>query len=294
MELKNILTKDVITIGLAATALDAAKLMARKNISSILVIDEKGTIAGIISERDFLHLVKNERDPTKIKAQEMMSSPVITADTNTSLEGALKLMHDKGIRRIPITEDGRLAGIITETDLANAMRTSQLDVELTVEEHIVSSPMKHNLQFGKTYLYLETKPDMSVQAFVDMVKHGTAGLMVTRQKPEHLMEEWALEKTPIVWLTNACPQGNYIDPHDVQGVSILIGNYLSKACNSVIMLDGISYLITQNKFDTVLNLLQNMRDKAMKTDSTLILTMNPQTLHKQELELIKQEADEIL
>lgn len=294
MELKDILTKDVITCGLKSTALDVAKLMARKNISSILVLDRRGAISGIISERDFLHLVKNQENPSKVEAHQMMSYPVITADINTSLDGVLKSMHDKGIRRIPITEEGRLAGIITETDLANAMRKSQLDVELAVEENIVTSPMRHNLRFGRTYLYLEAKPQKSIQAFIDLVKHGTPGLMITRLKPENLMAEWQLEKTPVVWLTNTYPQGNFLEPHDIQGFSILVGNYLSKACNSVLMIDGITYLKTHNGFDTVLTLIQNVRDKTLKSDSALILSLNPQTLDKKELELIKQEVDEVL
>jgi CBS domain-containing protein len=293
MELKKIITTDVITIGSKATVLEVAKLMARKNISTILVVDE-GKVSGIISERDFLHLVKNEKNPANMSSQDIMSSPVITADIGISVEAAADLMHDRGIRRLPVTEGGKLAGIITETDIANAVRKSQMEVEVAVEEKIIQTPMEHNLQFGKTYLYIETKPDKSVSAFVELVKHGTAGLLITRKNPQAIADEWGLDKTPIVWLTNSNPQTHFIDPHDIQGISILTGNFYTQACKSVMMIDGITYLITQNRFETILNLIQSIHDRAVKSESILILSLNPETLKKQELELIKQETDETI
>ncbi|MFH0862642.1 MAG: CBS domain-containing protein [Candidatus Altiarchaeota archaeon] len=291
MELRKFLTSDVVTIGSKATLLEVATLMTRKNISSIIVADE-GVVSGIITERDFLHLVKDGKNQTEMIAKDLMSSPVITADIKITVEEAATLMHDKGIRQLPITEDGTLAGIITETDIANAIRTVQHDVEIALEETIVETPMTHNLEFGKTYLYLEPKPGNSISAFVDLVKHGTAGLLITRRDPALIAGEWGIDKIPMLWLTDTSPPCHHADPHNVQGISILVSNYLSQACKTVLMMDGISYLITQNRFETVLNLIQNVHDKAVSSKSIFILSLNPETLTKQELELIKQETDE--
>jgi CBS domain-containing protein len=126
MELKDIITREVVTIGTQAPLQEAARIMARKNISSILVM-EKDTALGIISERDFLHIYLDGKDHSGARVHEVMSSPVITADIGTGLEDVLKIMHDKGIRRLAITEGGKLAGIITETDLIKSLRNMQTE-----------------------------------------------------------------------------------------------------------------------------------------------------------------------
>jgi hypothetical protein len=154
--------------------------------------------------------------------------------------------------------------------------------------------MKHILKPGKTYLFMENRPQKSIQIFVELVRHGMAGLMITREDPQELKSSWKLEKTPVLWLTNTAPEGDYIGSHDVQGISILVGNFIAKAPNSVILLDGVSYLVTQNKFDTILNLLQNLHDKALSLGAILIFSINSKTLKSQELELLKQEADKII
>jgi CBS domain-containing protein len=293
MDLRDILTKDVATVKPETQLLDAAKLMVRKNISSLVVVEDD-VLTGILTERDFVRILAGRRPPAKLKVCDKMSTSVITVDIHTSLEDALNIMHDKAIRRLIVTENGHLSGIITQTDLMNAMRTTKLNVKVTREDKLVDSPMAYDLQNGKTYLFLGAKPEKSFEAFVEIVKHGTAGLMITRQKPEEVTKKWGLEKTPVIWLTNIGQHSSFLDPHDIQGISILLGNYLNEAEKPAIILDGISYLITQNKFDTVLNLIQNIRDKTLKSEAILILTLNPQTLKNQELELIKQEADSIL
>jgi predicted transcriptional regulator len=293
MEIHEILTTDIARVGPEMSLVDAAKLMRRKNISSIIVVKENN-IVGILSERDFIHLIATLKDPRKLSVSDVMSSPVITSDINTSLADILHLMNDRGIRRIPITENGRLVGIITQSDLARALRKTHARVEPTIEDHLVTSPMKHILKPGKTYLFMENRPQKSIQIFVELVRHGMAGLMITREDPQELKSSWKLEKTPVLWLTNTAPEGDYIGSHDVQGISILVGNFIAKAPNSVILLDGVSYLVTQNKFDTILNLLQNLHDKALSLGAILIFSINSKTLKSQELELLKQEADKII
>ncbi|MFH0861993.1 MAG: CBS domain-containing protein [Candidatus Altiarchaeota archaeon] len=121
MELKDIITREVVTTSPDAPLMEAARVMSRKSISSILVLEAEKAV-GIISERDFLRIYLEGKDRTATKVGEVMSSPVITADISTSLDDILKLMRDKGIRRLAITEAGKLAGIITETDLIKAMK----------------------------------------------------------------------------------------------------------------------------------------------------------------------------
>jgi CBS domain-containing protein len=293
VELREIITRDVITTESSTPVIEVAKMMSRKNISSILVVENDIT-RGIISERDFLHFVAEDHEPHKMTASDIMSSPVITADINTQLHQILELMWGKGVRRVPITEDGKLVGIITETNLTQALRRSKLQLEPKMEDTVVSTPPVHDLEIGKTYLFLETKPEKSMRAFEDMVKHATPGLLITRDDPLFVRKKYGLEKTPIIWLTNSSPTGEFIDPHNIVGLSLTINDYMINAEKSVVLLDGMSYLITQNQFDTILGLMQYLRDNSVKNNATLIIPLNPKTLEAKELELIKQEVDEIL
>jgi len=104
-----------------------------------------------------VRILAGRRPPAKLKVSDKMSTSVITVDIHKSLEDALNLMHDKAIRRLLVTENGRLSGIITQTDLMNAMRTTKLNVKVTHEDKIVDSPMEYALEHGKTYLFLEQK-----------------------------------------------------------------------------------------------------------------------------------------
>jgi len=121
MELRDIITKDVITVGPDTTLQEAARIMTRKNISSILVMKDDLAV-GIISERDFLRIYLDGKDHKETIVREVMSSPVITADIHMNFEDVLRIMHDKGVRRLAITEAGKVAGIITETDLIKAVK----------------------------------------------------------------------------------------------------------------------------------------------------------------------------
>ncbi|MBU0762544.1 MAG: DUF835 domain-containing protein [Candidatus Altiarchaeota archaeon] len=293
VDLRDIITRDVITIDSKSSVIEVAQLMSRKNISSILVVEDEIT-KGIISERDFLHFIAEDHDPHTVKAEDIMSSPVITSDINTKLHQILEVMWGKGIRRIPITEEGKLVGIITETNLTQALRRSKIKLEPKVEDTVATQPMQHDLQFGKTYLFMEHKPERSIKAFEEMVKHTIPGLLITRDDPREVKQKYGLDKTPVIWLTNSSPTGEFIDPHNIVGLSLTINDYMSNADKSVVLLDGISYLITQNQFDTILGLMQYLRDNSVKHNSTLIIPLNPKTLEDRQVELIKQEVDEIL
>jgi CBS domain-containing protein len=293
MELEKIMTPDVASINPDSTMLDAAKLMTRRNISSLLVVENE-VIIGILSERDFLYLLMEGRNPEKLKVSKIMSSPVITAEKNTILEDALNLMHYEGILKLPITDKGKLAGIITETEVVNALRNNYKTIEPTIEEKLDDKPLTHDLKFSNVYLCLEPKPERSLELFREFVKHGIPGLCITRQNPTEIKEIHEFEKTPVIWITNTPTHENHIAPHNLQGLAIIIGEYMSKAEKSIVLLDGISYLITQNNFETILHLIQNIRDKTVQSNAILLLSQNPKTLTEIEIELIKQETDEIL
>ncbi|MGC2427240.1 MAG: CBS domain-containing protein [Nitrososphaeraceae archaeon] len=117
------MTKNVVTIAEDKTALDAAKLMAQKGISSLIVV-KNGNPEGIITERDFIKKIcAKELQISQIKIINIMSKIQTIAEPDTPIEVAVQRMVNRKIRRLPIVQEGRVVGIITVTDLARHLRT---------------------------------------------------------------------------------------------------------------------------------------------------------------------------
>ena len=123
---RDIMTKYVVTIDANGTALEAAKLMAEKGISSLIVLDNQNPV-GIVTERDFVKKICiKELQVSRVKVKEMMSKIRTFADPETPIDVAVQRMVNHKIRRLPIMENGKVVGIITVTDLAKHLRTTLL------------------------------------------------------------------------------------------------------------------------------------------------------------------------
>ena len=120
---RDIMTKDLLTISEKDTALKAAQLMSEKGVSSLIVLSDDQPI-GIITERDFIKKVCfKELKLSSVKVGDMMSKIRTSASPDTSIDVAVQRMVNNRIRRLPIIENGKLVGIITVTDLAKHLRT---------------------------------------------------------------------------------------------------------------------------------------------------------------------------
>ncbi|MGI0048021.1 MAG: CBS domain-containing protein [Nitrososphaera sp.] len=123
---RDIMTKQIVMIDHDKSALEAAKIMAEKGISSVFVVRD-GQPVGIVSERDFIKKICAKELPiAEVKIGDIMSKIQTTAEPETPIEVAVQRMVNHKIRRLPIMEGGKLVGIITVTDLARHLRTTLL------------------------------------------------------------------------------------------------------------------------------------------------------------------------
>ena len=117
------MTKDVVAVDENMTALDAARLMTEKGISS-LIIEKDHAPVGIISERDFVKKIcLKDMQPSTINVGSIMSKIQTYASPDTPVDVAVQRMVNHKIRRLPVISDGKVIGIITVTDLARHLRT---------------------------------------------------------------------------------------------------------------------------------------------------------------------------
>jgi len=117
---KNIMTKPVVQINHNKTVQEAAKIMVKRRVGSIIVVKENNPI-GIITETDInKKIVAPGKDPKKIKAEEVMSSPIAFSGPDDDISLIVEMMKRFKIKRIPVVDKGKIVGIVTDTDIARA------------------------------------------------------------------------------------------------------------------------------------------------------------------------------
>ena len=131
-QIRDIMEKNVITIENNKNAQDAAKIIAEKDISFLVVMND-GIPEGVLSESDFVRkIVAEDKKASEIKITEVMSYKFRSVGPTTTIEDAIQKMLNNNIRRLLILENDKLVGVITQTDLASYLR-DQLLVDGTIK-----------------------------------------------------------------------------------------------------------------------------------------------------------------
>jgi CBS domain-containing protein len=126
VEIRDVMTESVVTAAPSASVRHVAELMRERNVGSVVLVEEDGSLAAFVTDRDLaLGALTDGRDPGDPVAAHA-SSPVITAEPRMNVEQAAELMVRHGIRRLPVLDGGRLTGIVTLDDLA--VRTGDLEL----------------------------------------------------------------------------------------------------------------------------------------------------------------------
>ncbi|MBN1544983.1 CBS domain-containing protein [Candidatus Woesearchaeota archaeon] len=115
MRVKEIMKK-AVTISSDSSLQDAARIMAKEHIGSIIIVsgDE---IKGIITERDILKSVSEDSKSLERPLSEFMSRDIVMIGSKRLIDDAASLMSQNKIKKLPVVDDGRLVGIITSTDI---------------------------------------------------------------------------------------------------------------------------------------------------------------------------------
>ena len=115
----------------------AAQLMKGEDVGPIPILDdlENRRLEGVITDRDIvLKLVAEDRDPNTTRVSEIMTTDVVTCRVNDDADKAVRLMEEHQVRRIPIVNDnGQLAGIVSQADVATRMKDPGKTAEVVKE-----------------------------------------------------------------------------------------------------------------------------------------------------------------
>lgn len=147
MKVADVMVKEVLSVGPEASVREVASIMLERHISGMPVVDGGGRVLGIVSEGDLIRRPEIETDRVKAgwlrlflsdeqrardfvkshgrKVGEVMTKPAISVAPDTQLAEAVQLMTRHRVKRLPVVEHGKLAGLVTRTDLLRALVARQ-------------------------------------------------------------------------------------------------------------------------------------------------------------------------
>lgn len=148
ISIMDILNKNVKTAEQNQNILEISKIMFDNNIGSVVIVDnyESNNPVGVITERDIIRILSTTQlGNFQMPVSELMSHPIITLSSKSSILDAMKLMYERKIRRIIILEGNSFVGIITEHDLFNTLMKNK-DLITMVADSNLPIPQKDMYQ----------------------------------------------------------------------------------------------------------------------------------------------------
>jgi len=152
---------------------------------------------------------------------------------------------------------------------------------------------------GESYLFLENEPDKSIRELVDVVERGASALLVIREDPEKVIEQYDIpvEDCNFIWLSRSGRMHSSeddidiekISPSDLSGLSNAIGSYLKSNQKGVVFLSGLPLMTNYNEENKILRLLNFSRDKVTENEGCLVASVSPDAFEEKFFEKVKGE-----
>lgn len=118
-KIEEIMTPNPACLKVTASVKEAASLMRSENVGDVLIIEEDGTMCGIVTDRDIaVRAVAEGADPATTALARLCSRDVTALAPDDDEERAIEVMRTHAIRRVPVVEDGKPVGVVSIGDLA--------------------------------------------------------------------------------------------------------------------------------------------------------------------------------
>ena len=140
LEAKDIMTRNVVCIKKNTPVVDAIRLMSKKNITGIPVIEDDMTLVGILSEQDVLRLFHTYEDEKDRTVNDFMTQPAVHFEKEERLLDVCYCLRDNPIRRVPITSNGKVVGVISRSDILKCI------IQLWDEDAVPAAGVSNNTE----------------------------------------------------------------------------------------------------------------------------------------------------
>lgn len=146
-----------------------------------------------------------------------------------------------------------------------------------------------SLDTGKLYLIKQDDENHAYELFINSLNEGFAGFGIVRDDPRTIKKKYDLQKTSFIWLTNNKIEGIPCETN-IDNLYSLISEFVKKGQKTVILLDRLDYILTENKFEDVIKKIHALRDLASTHECIIILSVNPMLLDQPQLSAIEAET----
>ena len=135
MQVRDIMTKDIVIADTNDTVIEVAKLMAHHNIGCVPVTENGERVLGVITDRDIVvEMAKHSYDPYNTLATTIMSDNVYYVRPDIDVKFAFDLMKKQQVRRLPVMENGKILGMISLGDLAVSANNQKSEISEALTE----------------------------------------------------------------------------------------------------------------------------------------------------------------
>jgi hypothetical protein len=145
---------------------------------------------------------------------------------------------------------------------------------------------RYQLQYGSSYLLLETKSTESFKLFKGYVSQGSKGLLITRLFPSRVRKQYNLGTTPVLWLSRTQAK-KAINPTNLGVLLEEARDFIAENQKTLVLLDGLEYLIIENDFERVLKFINSLEDEIALHNSRLLVSVNPKVLDPERKALLE-------
>ena len=118
--ISDVMTKSVISIDSTMNVNEAAKMMEDAKVSALVVMEHNLPV-GIVTDRDFVAKIVAHAYQITTPVKQIMSTPLFSINSTDSIRSASDLMHNRGIRKLPVIDNEKVIGIVTATDIVNLL-----------------------------------------------------------------------------------------------------------------------------------------------------------------------------
>lgn len=133
------MTASVVTAESSSTALEVAQLMRDHRVGSVIVVDSEGAPLAIVTDRDLAVRILAEEAGLQTPIGDHATRPLVTGEPEMELDEAAALMVQHRVRRLPVVDGDRLAGIVTLDDIA--VRTGNLEVAQRMTQEVIEGAL---------------------------------------------------------------------------------------------------------------------------------------------------------
>jgi CBS domain-containing protein len=118
-KVREIMTSHPVSLPADASLIEAAKRMRDNDIGDVLIVEADGRLRGIVTDRDVVvRGIADEKDPSGTTIGDICSPDLVAVDEDDDTDQAVQLMRQRAIRRVPVTNDGQVVGMVSIGDMA--------------------------------------------------------------------------------------------------------------------------------------------------------------------------------